>query len=59
MEAAGDTNNIADSAYQTVAIALGTLCNRIYGSGNTTPDLSSLLAMDAAASASAAASTSS
>ena len=55
-EAAGDTTHIAESAYQDVAEALGTLCNRIYGSGNTTPDLSGLLAADAAASASAAAS---
>lgn len=55
-EAAGDTTHIAESAYQEVADALGTLCNRIYGSGNTTPDLSGLLAADAAASASAAAS---
>jgi len=56
MEAAGGTTHIAESAYQTTAEALGTLCNRIYGSGNTTPDLSGLLAADAAASASAAAS---
>jgi hypothetical protein len=56
MEAAGGTTHIAESAYQTTAEALGTLCNRIYGSGNTTPDLSSLVAADAAASASAAAS---
>ncbi len=56
MEAAGGTTHIDESAYQTTAEALGTLCNRIYGSGNTTPDLSSLIAADAAASASAAAS---
>jgi hypothetical protein len=48
-EAAGSTTHIAESAYDTVAKALGTLCNRIYGSGNTTPDLSSLLAADATA----------
>jgi len=54
--AAGGTTHIAESAYQDSAEALGTLCNRIYGSGNTTPDLSDLLAQAAAASASAAAS---
>jgi hypothetical protein len=48
-EAAGATTHIAESAYDTVAKALGTLCNRIYGSGNTTPDLSSLIAADATA----------
>jgi hypothetical protein len=42
MEAAGDTNNIGDAAFATVAAAVGTLCNRIFGSGNTTPDLSSI-----------------
>jgi hypothetical protein len=57
-EAAGGTTHVAESAYQASAEALGTLCNRIYGSGNTTPDLSSLLAADAAASASEAASAS-
>jgi hypothetical protein len=55
-EAAGGTTHIAESAYADSAEALGTLCNRIYGSGNTTPDLSDLLAQAAAASASAAAS---
>jgi hypothetical protein len=54
--AAGGTTHIAESAYADSAAALGTLCNRIYGSGNTTPDLSDLLAQAAAASASAAAS---
>ena len=53
--AAGGTTHIAESAYADSAEALGTLCNRIYGSGNTTPDLSDLLAQAAAASASAAA----
>ena len=42
MEAAGDTNNIGDGPFATIAAAVGTLCNRIYGSGNTTPDLSSI-----------------
>lgn len=55
-EAAGATTHIAESAYQESAEALGTLCNRLYGSGNTTPDLSGLLAAAAAASASGAAS---
>ena len=41
-QAAGGTTHIAESAYAAMAAALGTLCNRIYGSGNTTPDLSTL-----------------
>ncbi len=41
-EAAGGTSNIGDRADGIIAAALGTLCNRIYGSGNTTPDLSGL-----------------
>jgi hypothetical protein len=41
-EAAGGTSNIGEAANGIVAAALGTLCNRIYGSGNTTPDLSGL-----------------
>jgi hypothetical protein len=48
-EAHGATNNIGENFYDTIAQALGTLCNRIYGSGNTTPDLSSLIAADATA----------
>ncbi len=47
-KAAGYTSNIGDPAYAAIATALGTLCNRIYGSGNTTPDLSSLQAPAAA-----------
>ena len=43
-QAAGGTTHIAESAYAAEAAALGTLCNRIYGSGNTTPDLSVLTA---------------
>ena len=41
-EAAGGTSNIGEAANGIIAAALGTLCNRIYGSGNTTPDLSGL-----------------
>ena len=41
-QAAGGTSNIGEQANGIVAAALGTLCNRIYGSGNTTPDLSGL-----------------
>ena len=41
-KAAGYTSNIGDPAYAAIADALGTLCNRIFGSGNTTPDLSGL-----------------
>ena len=41
-DAAGGTSNIGDPAEAIIAAALGTLCNRIYGSGNTTPDLSGL-----------------
>ena len=41
-QAAGGATHIAESAYAAMAAALGTLCNRIYGSGNTTPDLSTL-----------------
>ncbi len=48
-EAHGATNNIGENFYDTIAQAMGTLCNRIYGSGNTTPDLSSLLTADATA----------
>lgn len=42
--AAGGTTHIAESAYAAEAAALGTLCNRIFGSGNTTPDLSAITA---------------
>lgn len=41
-DAAGGTANIGDRAEGIIAAALGTLCNRIYGGGNTTPDLSGL-----------------
>ncbi len=50
-QAAGYTSDIGDPAYAAIANALGTLCNRIYGSGNTTPDLSSLTAASASPSA--------
>ena len=56
--AANGTTNIGEAYYQEAAIAVGTLCNRIFGSGNTTPDLSKLLAAAAAASTSASASAS-
>jgi hypothetical protein len=41
-DAAGATVDIGDQAYAVIAAAAGTLCNRIYGSGSTTPDLSRL-----------------
>jgi hypothetical protein len=53
---ANSTTDIPEQYYQDAAIAIGTLCNRIFGSGNTTPDLSALDAAAAAASASASAS---
>jgi hypothetical protein len=56
--AANGTTNIGEDYYQEAAIAVGTLCNRIFGTGNTTPDLSKLLAGAAAASAAGAASAS-
>lgn len=49
MEAAGDTANIGDKYYADASAAVATLCNRIYGSGNTTPDLSALTSAGAAA----------
>jgi hypothetical protein len=42
MDAANNTNNIGDANYLIIATAEATLCNRIYGSGNTTVDLSGL-----------------
>jgi hypothetical protein len=48
-EAHGATNNIGENFYDTIAQAMGTLCNHIFGSGNTTPDLSSLIQADATA----------
>jgi len=38
-EAAGNTSDIGDKVYGAISAALGTLCNRIYRSGNTTPNL--------------------
>jgi hypothetical protein len=49
---AGDSSNIGDANYALEAAAVATLCNRIFGSGNTTPDLSALLANASAAAAS-------
>ncbi len=43
-EAAGFSPDIGDAAYAEIAAAIGTVCNRVYGSGNTTPDLSKLVA---------------
>jgi hypothetical protein len=48
---AGDSSDIGDANYALEAAAVATLCNKIFGSGNTTPDLSGL---EAAASAAAA-----
>ena len=42
MDAANNTNNIGDANYAIISTALATLCNRIYGSGDTTIDLSGL-----------------
>lgn len=49
-DAAGNSSNIGDTAYTEQSAAVGTLCNRIYGSGNTTPDLTALKAAGAKAS---------
>ena len=35
--AAGGTADIGDKAYADISAAIGTVCNRIYGSGNTNP----------------------
>jgi hypothetical protein len=56
--AANGTTNIGEPLYQDAAIAVGTLCNRIFGSGNTTPDLSALVSAAAIASSAASASAS-
>ncbi len=42
MDAADNTNQIGDANYKIISAALASLCNRIYGSGNTTIDLSGL-----------------
>ena len=43
-EAAGNTSDIGDANYAVISTALGTLCNRIFGSGNTTASFSGLSA---------------
>ena len=50
-EAAGDTADIGNKAYAEIAAAIGTVCNRIFGSGNTTPDLTGLSQAGTAAAA--------
>ena len=50
-EASGDTAGIGNKAYAEIAAAIGTVCNRIFGSGNTTPDLTGLTQAGAAAAA--------
>lgn len=44
----GHHTDIGAPAFDTIAAALGTLCNRIFGAGNTTPNLAPL-ATDSAA----------
>ena len=44
MDAANNTLRIGDKNWEIIASALATVCNRIYGSGNTTADLSGLSA---------------
>jgi hypothetical protein len=41
-EAANNTSNIPESANAVVAKALGTVCNRLFKSGNTTPSFAGL-----------------
>jgi hypothetical protein len=48
-EAAGATSDIGNKAYAEIAAAVGTVCNRIFGSGKTTPDLTGLTQAGAAA----------
>jgi hypothetical protein len=48
-EAAGASPDIGNKAYAEIAAAVGTVCNRIFGSGKTTPDLSGLTQAGAAA----------
>jgi hypothetical protein len=50
-EAAGATSDIGNKAYAEIAAAVGTVCNRIFGSGKTTPDLTGLTQAGAAAAA--------
>jgi hypothetical protein len=42
MDTANNTLRIGDANYAIISAALATLCNRIYGSGSTTVDLSGL-----------------
>lgn len=48
--AAGHTSRIGDANHAAVSTAMGTLCNYVFGSGSTTPDLSTLLSAAAKAS---------
>jgi hypothetical protein len=50
-EAAGDTADIGNKAYAEIAAAIGTVCNRVFRSGNTTPELTGLTQAGAAAAA--------
>jgi hypothetical protein len=50
-EAAGASPDIGNKAYAEIASAVGTVCNRIFGSGKTTPDLTGLTQAGAAAAA--------
>lgn len=50
-EAAGATADIGNKAYAEIAAAVGTVCNRIFGNGKTTPDLTALMQAGAAAAA--------
>jgi hypothetical protein len=52
MVAAGNSNNIDDKYFAEAAAAYGTLCNLVYGTGNTTPDLSALISAGSAAASS-------
>lgn len=52
MVAAGNSGNIDDKYYAEAAAAYGTLCNRVYGTGNTTADLSALAAAGSSAASS-------
>jgi hypothetical protein len=45
--AAGDTSDIPESANATIAKALGTICNRLFKNGNTTPSFAGLSAATA------------
>lgn len=42
MDAANNTTRIGDANYAIISAAMATVCNRIYGSGTTTIDLSGL-----------------